>query len=50
MGFSEQSTSLYSINNSNNKIKFNRKINSSVLPANPFDSVNEAREYFFFND
>ena len=50
---SEQSSSFYSINNSNkiiNKNKFNRKINTSVLPPNPFDTVNEAREYFFFND
>ena len=30
--------------------KFNRKLNSSVLPANPFDSINKAREYFFFNN
>ena len=30
--------------------KFNRKINSFVFPANPFDSINKAREYFFFND
>ena len=30
--------------------KFNRKLNSSVLPANPFDSISKAREYFFFND
>ncbi len=48
----DQSSSLYSINNSNknNKYKFNRKINTSVLPANPFDTVNEAREFFFFNN
>ena len=52
IGISEQSSSFYSINNSNkiNKNKFNRKINTSVLPPNPFDTVNEAREFFFFND
>lgn len=51
-GLTEQSSSIYSINGSylSNKNKFNRKINTSVLPANPFDSVNEAREYFFFHD
>ena len=46
LGFTEQSSSI----NNSNKNKFDRKINTSVFPANPFDSVNEAREYFFFND
>ena len=36
--------------NRSNMHKFGRKINTSVLPPNPFDSVTEAREYFFFND
>lgn len=51
-GLTDQSSSLYSNNGSymSNKNKFNKKINTSVLPANPFDSVNEAREYFFFHD
>ena len=37
-----------SIFNKNNK--FNRKRNTFVYPANPFDSINKAREYFFFNN
>ena len=45
-GTTEESFGLYTIN----KNKFNRKPNSFVFPANPFDSVNKAREYFFFND
>ena len=36
--------------NRHSKNKFNRKINSFVFPANPFDSVNKAREYYFFNN
>ena len=36
--------------NKYSKNKFNRKINSFVFPANPFDSVNKAREYYFFNN
>ena len=39
----------YSINRQNRN-KFNRKINTFVFPANPFDSVNKAREYYFFNN
>ena len=52
VGLTDQSTSIYSLNSLNKSIKnrLNRKINTSVFPANPFDSVNEAREYFFFND
>jgi hypothetical protein len=54
LGLIDQTSSFYSINitNKSNNYKFNRKrkINTSVLPANPFDTVNEAREYFFFND
>ena len=52
LGLTDQSTTFYSLNSSNksNKYGFRRKINTSVFPANPFDSVNEAREYFFFND
>jgi hypothetical protein len=52
IGLTDQSSSFYSLNSSNksNNYKFKKKINTSVLPANPFDSVNEAREYFFFND
>ena len=52
LGMTEPSTSFYSANNSNknDKEKFNRKINTFVLPANPFDSVNEARENLFFKD
>ena len=52
MGMTDQSSSFYTINNpnKNNKYKFNRKKNTSVLPANPFDTVNKAREFFFFND
>ena len=52
IGMTDQSSSFYTINNSNknNKYKFNRKINTSVLPANPFDTVNKAKEFFFFND
>ena len=52
MGMRDQSSSFYTMNNSNkyNKYKFNRKICTSVLPANPFDKVNKAREFFFFND
>ena len=46
---SEESYKLYSINGTN-KNKFNRKISSFVFPANPFDSVNKAREYYFFNN
>ena len=59
LGYTEQSSG-YSLNNSlmnsiinNNKSKmaFNKKNNNSLIcPANPFDKVNEAREYFFFND
>jgi len=52
-GLTDQSSSIYSNGSymsNKNKNKFNRKINTSVLPANPFDSVNEAREYFFFHD
>ena len=36
--------------NRHSKNKFNRKINSFVFPANPFDSVNKARAYYFFNN
>ena len=42
-----QKQGFFSIDKTN---KFNRKLNSSVLPANPFDSINKAREYFFFNN
>ena len=51
-GLTDQSSSLYSNNGPymSNKNKFNKKINTSVLPANLFDSVNEVSEYFFFHD
>ena len=48
-GTTEDNFGLFSINRQY-KNKFNRKTNSFVFPANPFDSVNKAREYFFFND
>ena len=47
-GKTEQSDELFP-NDKLNKNKFNRKLNSSVFPVNPFDSVNRAREFFFFN-
>ena len=42
--------SSYRFSNEYSKNKFNRKTNSFVLPANPFDSINKAKEYFFFNN
>ena len=42
--------SSYRFSNECSKNKFNRKTNSFVLPANPFDSINKAKEYFFFNN
>ena len=52
-GYLMNSSSMNTINNNNSrsKIAFKKKNNSSLIcPANPFDTVNEAKEYFFFND
>ena len=49
IGKTEETNGFFSINRQS-KNKFNRKINSFVFPANPFDSVNKAREYYFFNN
>ena len=49
IGKIEETYGLYSINKTN-KNKFNRKLKTFVFPANPFDSVNKAREYYFFNN